>query len=116
MVSLGLDAERSRLYCDLVLYSLPEAGRRALQAMDASKYQYQSEFARRYYGQGKADGVAEGKAAGVAETVLKLLATRFGALSPAVATRVQSASAVDLDRIAVKVLTAQTLDEALGTL
>src|SRR5882672_6067041 len=79
MVSLGLDAERSRLYCDLVLHSLPEAARRALQAMDASKYEYQSEFARRYYGQGKAD------------IVLKLLATRFGALSPAVAARVQSA-------------------------
>jgi Rod binding domain-containing protein len=80
--------------------------------MDASKYEYQSEFARRYYGQGKADG----KAAGVAEMVLKQLATRFGTLSPAVATRVQSASAAELDRIALQVLTAQTLDEALGTL
>ena len=114
MVSLGLDAERSRLYCDLVLHSLPEAARRALQAMDASKYEYQSEFARRYYGQGKADGVAEGRTA-VAEIVLKQLATRFGALAPAVATRVQSASAADLERIAQRVLTAQTLDEALGT-
>jgi len=114
MVSLGLDAERSRLYCDLVLHSLPEAARRALQAMDASKYQYQSEFARRYYGQGKADGVAEGKVAGVAEIVLKQLTTRFGALSPAVASHVHSASAVDLDRIAQRVLTAQTLDEVLG--
>jgi hypothetical protein len=122
MVSLGLDAERSTLYCDLVLYSLPETARRALQAMDASKYQYQSEFARRYFGQGKAAGVAEGKAAGVAEgkvagvaeIVLKQLTTRFGALSPAVASHVQSASAVDLDRIAQRVLTAQTLDEALG--
>jgi hypothetical protein len=108
MVSLGLDAERSRLYCDLVLHSLPEAARRALQAMDASKYQYQSEFARRYYGQGKADGVAE--------TVLKQLATRFGALSPAVATQVRSTGAADLDGIAQRLLTAQTLDEALGTL
>jgi hypothetical protein len=65
--------------------------------------------------EGKAAGVAEGKAAGVAEIVLKQLATRFGALSPAVATRVQSASAADLDRIAQRVLAAQTLDEALGT-
>jgi len=31
---------------------------------DASKYPYQNEFARRYYGRGKADDVAEGKAAG----------------------------------------------------
>lgn len=29
MVSLGLDAERSTLYCDLVLHSLPEVARRA---------------------------------------------------------------------------------------
>jgi len=105
-VSIGLDAERSTLYCDLVMHSLPEAARRALKAMDISKYQYQSEFARRYFGQGKA--------AGVAETVLKLLATRFGALSSAVAARVQSANTADLDRIAQRVLTAQTLGEALG--
>jgi hypothetical protein len=106
-VSAGLDAERSRLYFDLVMYSLPEAARRALQAMDASKYEYQSDFARSYYGKGKADGVAE--------IVLKQLATRFGGLSPAVQTLLQSASAAELERIAQRVLTAQTLDEALGT-
>jgi len=123
IVSAGLDAERSRLYCDLVMHSLPEAARRALQAMDASKYEYQSEFARSYYGKGKADGVAEGKAmgiaegkaAGVAEITLKLLVTRFGAVSRAVQTQLQSASAAELERIAQRVLTAQTLDEALGT-
>jgi hypothetical protein len=56
MASLGLDGERSRLYCDLVLNSLPEVARRALLAMDAKKYEYQSEFARRYYGQGYRKG------------------------------------------------------------
>jgi hypothetical protein len=76
-------------------------------AMNASKYEYQSEFARRYYGQGKADGVAA--------IVLKQLATRFGALPPTVATHIRSASAADLDRIAQRLLTAQTLDEALNT-
>ena len=95
----------------MVLHSLPEAARRALLAMDASKYEYQSEFARRYYGQGKADGLAEG----VAQIVLKLLATRYGQLSAAVAARVQGANTADLDAIAQRVLTAQTLDEALGT-
>jgi hypothetical protein len=115
MVSLGLDAERSTLYCDLVLHSLPEAARRALQAMDASKYEYQSEFARRYFGAGKAEGVAQGVAQGRVEIVLKLLATRYGQLSAAVAARVQGANTADLDAIAQRVLTAQTLDEALGT-
>ena len=83
--------------------------------MNASKYEYQSEFARRYYGQGKADGLAAGVAEGVAKIVLKLLTTRYGALSPAVTTRIQGASTEDLDGIAQRVLTAQTLDEALGT-
>jgi hypothetical protein len=111
MASLGLDAERSTLYCDLVLHSLPEAARLALLAMDASKYEYQSEFARRYFGAGKAEGVAQGRV----EIVLKLLATRYGQLSAAVAARVQGANTTDLDAIAQRVLTAQTLDEALGT-
>ena len=103
MISHRLDAERSTLYCDLVLYSLPEAARRALQAMDASKYEYQSEFARRYFAQGRV------------EIVLKQLATRYGALSAVIAARVRDASAADLDGIAERVLTAGTLDEALGS-
>ena len=103
MISHRLDAERSTLYCDLVLHSLPEAARRALQAMDASKYEYQSEFARRYFAQGRV------------EIVLKQLATRYGALSAVIAARVRDASAADLDGIAERVLTARTLDEALGT-
>jgi hypothetical protein len=47
--------------------------------------------------------------------VLKLLAMRYGALSAAIAARVRDASAADLDGIAERVLTARTLDEALGT-
>jgi hypothetical protein len=95
---------------NLILNSLPEAARRALQAMSASKYQYQSEFARRYYGQGKAEGVAEGRL----EIVLKLLVARYGELSAAVVTRVRESSTTELERIAERVLTAQTPDEALS--
>jgi hypothetical protein len=63
------------------------------------------EFARRYFGAGKAEGRVE--------IVLRQLTTRYGQLSAAVAARVQGANPADLDVIAV--LTAQTLDEALGT-
>jgi hypothetical protein len=94
----------------LVLHSLPEVARRALLAMSTSKYEYQSEFARFYYGLGKADGLAEG----LAKFVLKVLTFRYGSLSPAVTARVQGASIDDLEEIAQRVLTAQTLDEALG--
>jgi len=102
---------------DLVLNSLPEAARRALQAMDAWKYEYQSEFARRFFGQGKAAGMAEGKAEGMAEgrveIVLKQLTTRYGALSPAAQSRVRGVSAAEVDSIAERLLTAKTLEEAL---
>ena len=110
MASVGLDGDRSRLYCDLVMNSLPEVARRALLAMDAKKYEYQSEFARRYYGQGVEEGVMQGRV----EMLLKLLATRYGALSAAVAERVHKASSPELDSIAERVLTAKTLDDALG--
>jgi hypothetical protein len=114
MVSLGLDAGRSMLYSDLILHSLPEAARRALQAMDASKYQYQSEFARRYFGEGKAAGVIEGREEGRVEIILKQLATRYGALSAAVEAHVRGAGGTELDGVAERVLTARTVDEALG--
>jgi len=118
IASAGLDAERSMLYCDLILNSLPEAARRALHAMSASNYEFQSEFALHYYGKGKVEGKAEGKAEGNVEgrleIVLKLLAARYGALSTAVVARVRETSAADLERIAERVLTAETLDEALS--
>jgi hypothetical protein len=54
-------------------------------------------------------------AQGRVEVVLELLATRYGQLSTAVAARVRGANAADLAAIAQRVLTAKTLDEALGT-
>jgi hypothetical protein len=55
MAAVGLDGDRSMLYCDLILNALPERLRRALQTMSTTKYEFQSEFARRYYGKGKAE-------------------------------------------------------------
>jgi hypothetical protein len=78
--------------------------------MDASKYQYQSEFARRYFGQGKAAGRTEGRV----EIILKQLAIRYGAVSAAIETHVRTAGSTELDRVAERVLTARTVEEALG--
>ena len=95
-------------------------------AMDASKYEYQSEFARRYFGQGKAAGMMEGRAQGHVEgrvegrvegcigVILRQLSARYGALSAAVEAHVRAASSTELDGIAERVLMANTLDEALG--
>jgi hypothetical protein len=102
MASLGLDQDRSRLYFDLVLASLSEAARRELKTMEPAKYQYRSDFARRYVAQGKAD------------ILRRLLEQRFGALSAEALARVSDASTEELDGIGERLLTAQTLEEALG--
>ena len=79
---------------------------RSLQLMDPRKYEYQSEFARRY--------VAEGEAKGRAALVMRLLVSRFGQLPQQADARIAQASVEELDQIGERLLTAQTLDEALG--
>jgi hypothetical protein len=72
----NLDDERARLYLDLILARLDKKTRRALEAMTMQKYEYQSEFAKKYYGQGKAEGEARGKAEGEAQAILTVLEAR----------------------------------------
>ena len=51
--------------------------------MRSGNHEYQSDFARKYYGQGKAEGEAKGKAEGKAEDLLKIFARRGLELSDA---------------------------------
>jgi hypothetical protein len=105
-----LDADRSKLYFDLILSSLSEAARQALNAMDIRKYEYQSDFARRYVAQ----GVEQGEALGRASVIARLLTLRFGPLSAEVQSHLRSASIADLDEMAERVLVVGSLPEALG--
>ena len=98
----ALDADRSKIYFDLIMSSLGEAARQALEKMDARNYEYQSDFARRY--------VAQGRAA----VIVRLLTVRFGTLDPQVEMRIQQASVAEQDAIAERVLSACTLQQALG--
>jgi hypothetical protein len=45
--------------------------------MNSLGYEYQSDFARRYFGEGKAEGLIEGRMEGRVELILELLARRF---------------------------------------
>jgi flagellar biosynthesis/type III secretory pathway protein FliH len=64
----SLDDQRGLLYTDLVLAALGPAARKALEKlMSTGNYEYQSDFARKYFGQGKAEGKAEGEAKGKAD-------------------------------------------------
>ena len=66
----GLDEERARFYLDLLLNSVNEATRRALEAM-MKGYEYQSEFAKKYVAQGRTEGAATARAHDVL-TVLRV--------------------------------------------
>src|SRR3954471_6972398 len=84
----GLDAERSKLYFDVIFNSLSEAARCALKPMDTRTYirtyGYQSDFARGYLAQGRADFLIE------------LLASKFGTPSAETEARIRGASAAEL--------------------
>jgi hypothetical protein len=69
---VGLEGERVRLYVDLVVSSLNEAARHALEElMRSGTYEYQSEFARRYVAQGREEGREEGRQEGLQEGLQK---------------------------------------------
>jgi hypothetical protein len=102
-----LDEDRSVLYLDLILVSLSEAARGELEIMKPAGYEFQSDFARHYFAQGQAKGRAA--------VLTKLLALRFGPLTREAEMRIAEASIPELDTIAERLLTAQTLDDALGS-
>ena len=109
VASADIDAERSRLYLDLILITLLESAPEAIEAtMNSLGFEYQSDFARRY--------VAQGKAEGRVEMILKLLFLRFGPLTEAVQDHVRRARDAQIDAVAERMLTAQTLDEVLSPL
>lgn len=62
-----IDDEQARLYADIVLAVLPEAARRHLEAlMMTGTYEYQSDFAKKFFAEGRAEGEVEGEARGEA--------------------------------------------------
>jgi hypothetical protein len=107
--SVDLDADRVRLYFDLIISSLSEAARSALKNMDARKYEYQSDFARKYVAQGRVEGATEGRAALIA----RQLTIRFGALGEKAHGVIAGASIAELDAMGERLLGARTLEEVL---
>jgi predicted transposase YdaD len=82
-----LPEDRRQLYLDVILMALPAAIRRILEAR-MQGYEYQSDFARKYYGQGISEGLErgrkkgkrEGKKAGLRAAVITLARTKLGEL------------------------------------
>jgi hypothetical protein len=111
---VDLDRDRSVLYHDLVVTALSPAARRDLEAMmqlGKYKYEFQSEFARRYLAEGEARGEARGRA----EALLSMFAAR-GWPVPA-DQRAEILTCQDLatlDRWISQAVVASSVDEALA--
>ena len=104
----GLDDDRARFYYDLVYNSLNEAARRALDAM-MKAYEYQSDFAKKY--------VAEGRAEARAGDVLTVLRVRGVTVPDPARERILAQKDPGrlerwLERAAVAVSIADVLDES----
>jgi hypothetical protein len=109
----GLDEERARLYADLIHSRLGEAARSALEAlMDAGKYEYQSDFAKKYIAIGRADGEARGEARATAAAVVAFLTARGIAVPVEMRDRILACRDVaELERWVVRAATVGTVDE-----
>ena len=107
-----LDEERSRLYHDLVMAALSDAARKTLEAIvNSGTYEYQSEFARKYVAQGKAEGEAKGKA----EALLMILDTRGLSVSKDQREHLLSCTDLgELERFLRRAISAVSVEEVLG--
>lgn len=110
-----IDEDQKADYADIVLWALGTAARSLLEErMSRGNHQYQSDFARRYFSEGKVVGKVEGKAEGEAEALLEVLAARGIAVEGEQLERIRTCSDVDqLRRWLRRAATATTLTEVL---
>ena len=108
----GLDAERSLLYCDLILSALGPATRTALEELMKTKYEYQSDFAKKYFSRGVDEGRDKGREQGIeqgreegARRLLRRLLQRLDIdMDEATAQKLDAASVATVERIAEEVV------------
>ena len=118
LAGLGvLPDDTARLYYDLITSRLSAATRQALEdAMNRGGYEYQSEFARKYYGQGKSEGLAEGKAQEACRLILRQLARRFGLLGGPLQARIEALEIDHLEALAEALLDFESVAQLEGWL
>ncbi|MGH3567160.1 MAG: hypothetical protein ACRDRH_14255 [Pseudonocardia sp.] len=105
----AVDPPLANLYCDLVLAALPEAAQHYLEGLVATgTYEYQSDFARRYFSQGEAKGKAEGEA----KAVLAVLDARGIDVPDRARARIADCSDIDqLDTWVRRAVTAESVHD-----
>ena len=105
-----VDHVHATLYADVVLKVLPAAARDLLEAlMTTSTHPPVSDFARRWYDDGKAEGKAEGNAEGEARAVLAVLDARGLPVPDGVRSRI--ATCTDLGQLDAWIRRAVTITD-----
>ena len=107
----SLDAERRRLYTDLILQHLNGAARRALETLMIKDWQPESEFLRAIDARQEAAIEARGEARGVRRVLAMMLKLKFGPLPAEVTLRVENAKLDELNVWSDRILEAKTLAE-----
>jgi hypothetical protein len=96
-IALSLGADRGLNYYDLILATLSEGARRALD-MAFANYQLQDEGLRKAWAGGEAEGEAKGEAKGQAKGVLAVLDARLPISDAQRARILASTDLAELDR------------------
>ena len=109
----SLADDRNTVYLDAILRALDEAARRELEmSMDPSKYEYKSDFAKKYIAQGRAEGVAQGRAEGERTALYAVLGARGLTITAELRARIDACEDADTLRSWVtRAATASSLDE-----
>lgn len=113
---LEIDDDRAGVYIDLILSAVSTLARRHLEAIMTQKYEYQSDFAKKYYGQGRAEGRAEGAAEGAAAArkgLHNILKLRGFTLTNEQRARIEAARLADLERWIDGAVTTESADALL---
>jgi hypothetical protein len=93
-----LPEDRQRLYWDVILSSLPELVRRALEARMIKGYEYQSEFARKYYSQ----GLERGREQGLRRALIAMVCARLPGLRDELERRLGELSEARLEQLIIE--------------
>ena len=117
-----LPDEERVVYCEAIMGKVDAAMKATLSKELIEKWEFEPWFLemlfardlRERYEAGLAEGVAEGEGRGRAAVLLRLLAARFGEVLPEIGERVHRASADEIDRWAVRVLDARSLEDVFG--
>ena len=90
-----LPEDEARLYLDVVIAALPESLRQSLEDR-MHRYEYKSDFARNYYGQGRQEGLQAGRQEALQAAAVALARAKIKALSDADVAAIEAAFDLDV--------------------